>query len=119
MRKLNINYKYLAERVISIMLGLLIAILAGELFARVYLEKTGIGGRIRYIEDKMQLRGISVVGCYDNDLGWGLKSLVIGKEITSDFSVIYSINSKGIRDKELSFNKINDEFRNYDFRNYF
>lgn len=77
-----------------------------------YVKKAKLNEKIKYIEDASVHNSQSLIGCREDEkIGWGFKPNSESREITSDFDVVYSINSKGIRDKEISFEKLPEEFR--------
>ena len=102
--------KFALCKILLILVGLTLGGILAEIIANIYLTSTKLNEKLEYISN-------SRAGIYpnivtdDKDLGWGYKPGAKGIKITSEFDVEYSINSKGIRDKEISIEKSNHEFR--------
>jgi len=99
------------SRICLLIIGIFLGFLISELIAGKYIKNTRLDEKLRYIEEKIGHYEQIDIGCYDEDLGWGLKPGTKGSVITSDFETTYAISSNGIRDKEISLSKTGDEFR--------
>lgn len=106
-----IDIKEAGYKFLLIIIGLFIGIAILEICAGIYLTKTKSGWKIEYIQYRLNRCGIAEVGVYDKEIGWGLKKHKIAREVTSEFDVIYSINSSGLRDREIPLKKPAGEFR--------
>lgn len=82
-----------------------------ELLARKYLEANKLVEKLNYIEAKTDTDKEPNIGVLDKDLGWALKPNSQAWRVTSEYEVLYSINSKGIRDKEILPVNSSDVFR--------
>ncbi len=92
-------------------IGLVIAIFFAEEIANLYLRKAKLKEKLQYVDEKNKGYHYPDIGCYDKDLGWGLRSNSEDRVITSEFDVVYKINSQGLRDKETPYAKPPGEFR--------
>jgi len=81
-----------------------------EFSSRKILETTKLQQKIKYAEDRLKDK-THIIGCFDEYLGWGYRPNASEKQHTSDFDVVYSINSKGFRDKEVLESRFSGEFR--------
>lgn len=82
-----------------------------EFSARALLKISRLDEKIKDVEYKMRHRNILPISRADTYLGWSFNPSSRGSLYTSDFYVEYSINSEGLRDKEISLNKPSGEFR--------
>lgn len=103
--------KNILFKILLISVGLFAALLVSEKVSEWYLEKSKLEEKLKYVQNRLENYRYSYVGAYDKDLGWGFRPEAKDRLVTSDFDMIYSINSKGIRDKDIPFNKPKGEFR--------
>ncbi|MFA7294451.1 MAG: hypothetical protein WC060_03345 [Candidatus Omnitrophota bacterium] len=81
-----------------------------EFSSRKILETTKLQQKIKYAEDRLKDK-THIIGCFDEYLGWGYRPNASERQHTSDFDVVYAINSKGFRDKEVPESRFSGEFR--------
>lgn len=93
--------------------GLFFGLIIVENLAGYYLKKSTLGRKIAYIDDKSvsPFRYRFSYKQSDRELGCSLKAGTEDTFISSEFTVIYSINSHGRRDKEIPLEKPKGEFR--------
>lgn len=107
MKKIFVN-------LVMLLIGILFAAIIGENLAGYYLKKSPLGRTITYLDSKSVSSSLhqklSIVKL-DQGLGVNLNPGAKDILVTSDFAVTYSINSQGIRDKEIPLEKPNVEFR--------
>lgn len=101
MQKRLLNTVYLLTLIVIIL----------EFFAGVYVKNTKLDKKLNYIKEKIGHYDQFTVVCYDDYLGYTLRPSVRNQVFTSEFEVVYSINSHGLRDQEISLNKPGEEFR--------
>ena len=94
-----------------VLIGLLAALLASEKISGWYLKRSELTKKLKYVRKELANYHHPDVGDYDNDLGWELRPNSKDRALTSDYDVIYKINSKGIRDKEIPYRKPRGQFR--------
>lgn len=90
----------------SLVLGLTIL----EVAAKMISKTTRLDQKVKYVKDTLKEK-VHTIGCYDPYLGWGYLPNSSENRHTSEYTVDYSINSKGFRDKEISMDKALGEFR--------
>jgi len=100
-----------STKIILVMAGLCAGIIISELIAGSYMKRAKLDKKIKYMEDRLLHRSGPRIGSYEEELGWGVKPNTEQRVVTSDFDVTYSINSQGLRDKEINFHKPDKEFR--------
>lgn len=105
-----LKIKFSSGKIFLLIIGLIFSIIILEVIIGKYLRKPKLNKKLEYIEKTLNSHKLDI-GCYDRDLGWGFKPGAKGRSVTSEFDVIYSINSKGIRDKEISFENPGNKFR--------
>jgi len=97
-----------------VLIGLLLGSIITEYLSRYYLKKSNLGKKIAYFYSKSvspsRYKKLSYIQ-YDPELGSYLKAGTEDVFISTDFTVTYSINSRGIRDKEIALEKPKGEFR--------
>lgn len=103
-------------RVVLLFAGLLIPLLTGELIIRnnCFNTKNMVEKSLSSIEELKKSAGRQrevSIGKYDEDLGWAYEPNKEDTLITSDYSIDYKINSKGLRDEEYNYEKKNGIFR--------
>lgn len=67
--------------------------------------------KVKYLEKKSHDNNRTPIGSFDQCLGWSFKPNVKGRGYSTDYQVDYFVNSKGLRDKEISLDKSPREFR--------
>lgn len=90
--------------------GLIIGFILLELASKMILKTTRLDQKVRYAQERLKDKA-STIGCFDAYLGWGYTPNTRQEQHTSDFDADYFINSKGIRDKEISRDGFSKEFR--------
>ncbi|MDD4893872.1 MAG: hypothetical protein PHW54_00965 [Candidatus Omnitrophica bacterium] len=82
-----------------------------ELSAGIYVRAAKLDKKLNYIKERIGHYDQFTAGCYDRYLGYALKPSTNNPVFTSDFEVVYSINSDGLRDREINLAKPRGEFR--------
>lgn len=101
----------LSSKIALLLISSLIAFLIAELAVRVTGRINGVDFRLYMQELKNADRLPKELWISDDILNYKLKPNAQVLATTSDFSVIYKINSKGLRDKEYSYPKPWDKTR--------
>lgn len=101
--------KEMVSKFILLSVGIIIGLVIFEFGIR----NNALIKKIEYIEQETKNidKGDPGIGAFDKELGWGYKPNSYGFKKSSDYEVSYSINSHGIRDKEISFEKPFGQFR--------
>jgi len=68
-------------------------------------------GLILFLHIKSEAVVPSAIGQFDSQLGWSLKPLSIGYSSATGKKIEYKINSKGLRSKEVGYDKPKNTFR--------
>lgn len=98
-------------KIFLVLSSVLLAFVIGELVLRAVGKAEGIDFRfyLKELKNPAQIPADLIVP--DRLLGWKLKADVRRMATTSDFSVEYKINSKGLRDKDYDVKKPNGKVR--------
>lgn len=101
----------ISKNLLLLLLSLIAGLVISEIVASNYVKTNKLIERLKYVDEESRKSKFPDIGIYDKDLGWGLKPNTQDLQLTSDFKVLYSINSKGLRDKEIPAEKPAEEFR--------
>ncbi|MDD5116261.1 MAG: hypothetical protein PHW98_04265 [Candidatus Omnitrophica bacterium] len=85
--------------VILFLFILLIGICVLEFASGLILRDTKLDQKVRYLEGRLK-DSSRQIGCFDPYLGWGYRPGATEEKHSSDFDVVYHINSAGFREKE-------------------
>jgi hypothetical protein len=106
--------KKIFSNIFVLLVGTCFAVIIGENLAGYYLRKLPLGREIAYFDSKSvsspRYQKLSFRQ-FDQELGFSLRPGAEDVLVTSDFTVTYSINSQGMRDKEVPLKKPGKEFR--------
>lgn len=92
-------------RIILVILGIFVGVVFSEIIASAFIKKTKLDLKAKYIEQKKRDKIDPGIGIYDDYLGWALNPKAEERSISSEFNVIYKVNSDGFRDKDVAINK--------------
>lgn len=90
--------------------GLSFGVVISELIASKYVKKAKLDEKLSYMKNKFG-HYHQRISCDDIELGWGYEPNTKDRVITSDFDVVYSINSNRMRDREVPLQKREKGFR--------
>ena len=99
------------SRFFLLLIGLLLGIIISDKIAERYINRAKLNEKLQYLEERIKNGRQYGYSCKNKDLGSILKKGVQQRLITSEFDFVCSVNSKGIRDKEVSYEKPEKEFR--------
>ena len=108
--KLKRTLKSVFTRITLLVFGLVIGLILAEIVATIYTKTRKLDKKFEQLKGKDNSYP-KHIGQFDAELGWGLKPEAKEEIVTEEYKVLYAINSKGLRDKEISFSKSSDEFR--------
>ncbi len=106
-----IKHKPIIQKTILLLFGLISGLVIAELAAGKYSEVNKLTEKLNYAEGKIDKNKEAPIGIYDKDLGWGLKPNSQGSKVSSEYEALYSVNSNGLRDKEILLGKPTNVFR--------
>ncbi len=101
------------KKILLSLAAIVMALSAGELLLRATGREKEIKifkGKIDYLNKREMKRAVSI-GTYDEVLGWRYVPDSEDDVVSSEFSVTYKINSRGIRDREHELKKPEGTFR--------
>lgn len=101
----------ITQNILLLLSTLIVSLVVLEIFSGQYIKANKIVEKLNAVERKIQNSYYPRIGCYDKDLGWGFIPSSQGKQVTPDFEVEYSMNSKGMRDEEIPAEKPIGKFR--------